>query len=191
LLNKVSSDTAFWFWGMAARANRRLFYECVSPTVGRGVADKSQHCSDIYCDNTYDPTIVDDYRTDTMIDEQSCSLDVRDVAGVEVYSDLYTAYLRDYECFFLVYSICSRASFCHLAKLHDLLSKNTHDGNVSVVIVGTQSDRDKDRQVSTEQGNEFAESRNCGFVETSAKNNTNVKEAFCKVVRERRCLESK
>jgi len=176
---------------MAARASRRLFYECVFPTLDKDVADKSQLCSDEYQDDIYDPTIVDDYEADITIDGQRCLLDVKDVAGVEAYSEMYTTFLPQYECFFLVYNICSWASFCHVAKLHDLVSENSSDGNVSVVIVGTQSDRSNDREVSTEQGKTFAESKNCAFVEASAKNNSNVGDAFRMIVTKRQCLERK
>jgi GTPase SAR1 family protein len=124
-----------------------------------------------------------------VIKEQSYLLKVKDMAGAEVYHPLYEEYSRDYEYFFLVYNICSKASFRYLATLRKLVHENTHVGKVSVVIVGTNSDRDKDRQVTTEQGSNFAESNNDGFVEISAKDGTNVKEAFRKIVRRQRYLE--
>lgn len=52
------------------------------------------------------------------------------------------------------------------------------------MLVGNKLDlADDERQVTTEQGNDLAKKFNCGFIEASAKTNTNVKELFFELVR--------
>lgn len=50
--------------------------------------------------------------------------------------------------------------------------------NVNKLLVGNKSDLTAKRAVSFEQGQEFAKSMGIEFVETSAKNSTNVEKAF-------------
>ena len=50
--------------------------------------------------------------------------------------------------------------------------------NVNKLLVGNKSDLTTKRQVETEAAKEFADSANIPFLETSAKNATNVEDAF-------------
>lgn len=50
--------------------------------------------------------------------------------------------------------------------------------NVNKLLVGNKSDLVSKRAVTFEQGQEFAKSMGIEFVETSAKNSTNVEKAF-------------
>jgi Ras-related protein Rab-1A len=50
--------------------------------------------------------------------------------------------------------------------------------NVNKLLVGNKSDLMSKRAVTFEQGKEFADSLGIEFVETSAKNSTNVEKAF-------------
>jgi Ras-related protein Rab-1A len=49
------------------------------------------------------------------------------------------------------------------------------------LLVGNKADLQSERKVSTEDGSDFADSLNLGFLETSAKNATNVEEAFSRM----------
>jgi GTPase SAR1 family protein len=46
------------------------------------------------------------------------------------------------------------------------------------MLVGNKTDIKEQRDVSNEEGEEFAKKNNLYFIETSAKDNTNVAEAF-------------
>jgi len=50
--------------------------------------------------------------------------------------------------------------------------------NVNKLLVGNKSDLESKRAVQTEQAKEFADSLGIEFLETSAKNSTNVEKAF-------------
>lgn len=49
---------------------------------------------------------------------------------------------------------------------------------MTIMIVGNKSDLDEKRQVSTEEGQRFAEENDLIFMETSAKTRVNVEAAF-------------
>jgi GTPase KRas len=51
------------------------------------------------------------------------------------------------------------------------------------MLVGNKLDLEDERQVTTEQGRTLAQKFGCGFIEASAKTNTNVKELFFELVR--------
>lgn len=51
---------------------------------------------------------------------------------------------------------------------------------MTIILVGNKSDLDR-REVTTEEGVEFAEKNGLLFIETSAKTSNNVEEAFMKV----------
>src|SRR3989338_4670372 len=59
----------------------------------------------------YDPTIEDSYRKQTVVDEESCLVEVLDTAGQEEFSALRDQWIRDSDAFVLVYSITSRSTF--------------------------------------------------------------------------------
>ena len=52
------------------------------------------------------------------------------------------------------------------------------------ILVGNKCDKESDRKVSTEQGKDFATQYGMKFLETSAKDATNVSEAFITITRE-------
>ena len=58
-----------------------------------------------------------------------------------------------------------------------------HTGsNIVIMLVGNKCDLKDHREVSTEEAKEFAESRSLMFYETSAKDGTDVRVAFQKLI---------
>ncbi|KAK3370257.1 ras family-domain-containing protein [Podospora didyma] len=150
---------------------------------------------------TYDPTIEDSYRRQSVIDDQACMLEVLDTAGQEEYTALRDQWIRDGEGFILVYSVSSRSSFSRIKRFHHQiqrvkestasspsypgspLSSVNQSAPVPIMLVGNKSDRIAEREVSTQEGHALARELGCEFVEASAKNNVNVDKAFHDVVR--------
>merc|ERR1712217_129602 len=132
----------------------------------------------------YDPTIEDSYRKLTEVDGAAYMLDIMDTAGQEEYSALRDSYMKTGQGFVLAYSITSKTSFEGASKLrtHILRIKEDTD-DIPIVLVGNKLDLDEERQVSTEEGSSLAQKFSCGFIEASAKTNTNIKEIFYELVR--------
>lgn len=79
---------------------------------------------------------------------------------------------------FLTYSIASMQSFQSLGRwLAEV--RNNSDAEAIVVLVGNQSDRESEREVSREQGERFAKENGIHyFTEASAKTNEGVLNTF-------------
>lgn len=80
--------------------------------------------------------------------------------------------------YMLVYSIASRASFDMITIIRDKILNSIGADTLPMVVVGNKADLESQRQVSTEEGQQLADSIHAAFVETSAKSNLNIDKAF-------------
>jgi GTPase KRas len=130
---------------------------------------------------TYDPTIEDTYRKQTMIDGHPVLLDVLDTAGQEEFSALRDSWMRYGKCYLLIFDITSRSSFEQLSSFQEKLLR-IHDvdttDNLSLVMVGNKADLQDQREVSVEECEQLAACWNVPYVEVSAKHAQGVDEAF-------------
>ncbi|XP_012611184.1 ras-related protein Rab-17 [Microcebus murinus] len=114
----------------------------------------------------------------------SLKLEIWDTAGQEKFHSVCHLYFRGANAALLVYDVTKKESF-HKAQqwLRDL-EKEFRPGEVVVMLVGNKIDLSEEREVTFEEGKEFAESNRLLFMETSAKLNHQVSEAFSAVARE-------
>eukprot|EP01110_Echinostelium_bisporum_P003623 TRINITY_DN18820_c0_g1_i1.p1 TRINITY_DN18820_c0_g1~~TRINITY_DN18820_c0_g1_i1.p1 ORF type:complete len:189 (-),score=73.31 TRINITY_DN18820_c0_g1_i1:141-707(-) len=130
----------------------------------------------------YDPTIEDSYRKQVEVDGVACLLDILDTAGQDEYSALREQYMKTGQGFILVYSVTSPTSFEAAGKLRDQILKIKNIPKIPIILVGNKIDLEGERAVSHEDGKELATKWECGFIEASAKSNTNVSEVFFELV---------
>ena len=83
----------------------------------------------------------------------------------------------------LVYDITDLESFQNLNSWLIEIEKNASK-NVYKILVGNKCDMESERKVSVEQGKDFATQYGMKFFETSAKESTNVSDAFVAMTRE-------
>eukprot|EP01127_Copromyxa_protea_P001894 TRINITY_DN1179_c2_g2_i1.p1 TRINITY_DN1179_c2_g2~~TRINITY_DN1179_c2_g2_i1.p1 ORF type:complete len:354 (-),score=42.41 TRINITY_DN1179_c2_g2_i1:235-1296(-) len=144
--------------------------------LGMGGAGKTafikRWISDIYTEE-YDPTVEDTYLKEVVIDDVAITFQVWDTSGVEEFSALRDQCIRSCDCFILVYAITHQTTFNDLRNILARIHRIKNTTHVPMVLVGCRCDN-KDRQVRTEEGLEFAKSLNIPFFETSARNNENV-----------------
>ncbi|KAK4189292.1 ras family-domain-containing protein [Podospora australis] len=126
---------------------------------------------------------TDSYRKQCIVDEEVALLDVLDTAGQEEYSAMREQYMRTGEGFLLVYSITSRESFEEIRTFQQQILRVKDKDIFPMVVVGNKVDLANERKVSQEEGEALAREFRCKFLETSAKTNTNVEQAFYEVVR--------
>eukprot|EP01122_Echinamoeba_exundans_P016321 TRINITY_DN823_c0_g1_i1.p1 TRINITY_DN823_c0_g1~~TRINITY_DN823_c0_g1_i1.p1 ORF type:complete len:190 (+),score=61.00 TRINITY_DN823_c0_g1_i1:113-682(+) len=132
----------------------------------------------------YDPTIEDSYRKQVTIDDETCLLDILDTAGQEEYSAMRDQYMRTGQGFVLTYAITSRSSFDEVNTFKDQICRVKDADKVPMCIVGNKCDLETERQVTTQEGQDYARNLGVPFFETSAKTRINVEEAFFELVRE-------
>ena len=83
----------------------------------------------------------------------------------------------------LVYDITDLESFQNLNSWLIEIEKNASK-NVYKILVGNKCDMESERKVTVEQGKDFATQYGMKFFETSAKESTNVSDAFVAMTRE-------
>ncbi|XP_046498751.1 ras-related protein Rab-17 [Equus quagga] len=114
----------------------------------------------------------------------SLKLEIWDTAGQEKYHSVCHLYFRGANAALLVYDITRKDSFDMAQQWLKDLEKEFHPGEIVVMLVGNKTDLGEEREVTFEEGKEFAESKRLLFMETSARLNHQVTEVFSAVARE-------
>ena len=132
---------------------------------------------DIWND-TFVPTIGVDFKIKTFeIDEKKIKMQIWDTAGQERFKNIIASYYRGAHGILLIYDVTDKDSFKNLSNWLIEIEKNASK-NVLKVLIGNKSDLEDKRVITFNQGKDFADAYGLKFIETSAKKNLNVNEAF-------------
>ena len=132
---------------------------------------------DIWND-TFVPTIGVDFKIKTFeIDSKKIKMQIWDTAGQERFKNIIASYYRGAHGILLLYDVTDKDSFKNLSNWLIEIEKNASK-NVLRVLIGNKCDLEEKRVISINQGKEFADTYGLKFIETSAKKNLNVTEAF-------------
>ena len=133
----------------------------------------------------YQATIGLDFQSkNVQIDNQDIHLLLYDTAGQEKFRSLIPMYTRDANIILLVYEVTSKDSFLHLNHwLNDLTTVKKDE--VIFVVVGNKTDLEDKREVSREEGEQFAKDNDYLFAEVSAKYGEGFEDLFYKNLFER------
>ena len=135
-----------------------------------------------FADDTYTESYIStigvDFKIRTIeLDGKTIKLQIWDTAGQERFRTITSSYYRGAHGIIVVYDVTDAESFNNVKQwLHEI--DRYASENVNKLLVGNKSDLASKRTVTFEQGKEFADSLGIEFVETSAKNATNVEKAF-------------
>ena len=110
-------------------------------------------------------------------------MQIWDTAGQERFRNIISSYYRGAQGIMLVYDITDLDSFQNLNSWLIEIEKNASK-NVFKILVGNKCDMENERKVTVEQGKDFATQYGMKFFETSAKDSTNVAEAFITMTKE-------
>ncbi|OMJ75807.1 hypothetical protein SteCoe_24988 [Stentor coeruleus] len=112
-----------------------------------------------------------------IINNSIINLSIWDIAGTEQYKSMTQLFFKNGQGALLVYDKTNSETFnCLSFWLNELY---LHIGSDKpVVIIANKIDKTEDFQVTTEQGQDFANSNNCKFFEVSAKTGDGINEAF-------------
>ena len=117
------------------------------------------------------------------LDNKAIQLNIFRPAEGEDFSKLPPMYFRNTNGILLVYSITSRDSFDRINFWMSEIAKFApHD--VKLVLVGNKCDLKDKAVVSIDEGKALAEELGIPFFETSAKDSTNIDEAFALLVKQ-------
>lgn len=138
----------------------------------------TRYTSDDFSDESK-PTIGVSFATRaTEIDGMRVRMQIWDTAGQERYRSLTGMYYRGALGAFIVYDITAEQSFNDVPKWFDELKRFCGGEEPIVMLVGNKLDMASVRAVSTEAAKELALKHSVYFMETSAKDSTNIDAAF-------------
>jgi Ras-related protein Rab-1A len=127
----------------------------------------------------YVSTIGIDFNIKSLVvNDKKVKLQLWDSCGQERFNALTRSYYRNTDAFIICYDISSNKSFENAKFWIKEVEKYVVDRPVIKILVGTKSDLDESRNIKYEDGKKYAESLGMNFIETSSKNNTNIKELF-------------
>jgi small GTP-binding protein len=136
------------------------------------------------CDGTFTETLrftsgVADRRREIEVLNRKISLHIWDTAGQEKYRGINRMYYRGASGAIFVFDITSNESFLKLESWLKEFKQEVADGEI--ILVGNKLDLEEKREVPQDVARNFALRNGMFYIETSAKNDTGVLEAFSKL----------
>ncbi|CAG8798934.1 3039_t:CDS:2, partial [Dentiscutata erythropus] len=141
-----------------------------------------------FADDSFTPscktTIGIEFKIRTIVlDGKRLKLQIWDTAGLERFRTIITAYFPSAMGILLVYDVTDERSFNSILFFSDTLKKQHSSEGVNIILVGNRRDCVEKKVITKEQGRALANEFNVKFLETSAKANINVEEAFFTLAR--------
>jgi len=128
--------------------------------------------------DSYISTIGVDFRFRTVnIDLKTVKLQIWDTAGQERFRTITSAYYRGAHGIIMVYDVTNYESFEHVEEWLNEVNRHASESTLKL-LVGNKADLQDDKKVATDEAKKFADNLGIPFLETSAKNSTNVEAAF-------------
>mmetsp|Transcript_27043 Transcript_27043/g.37992 ORF Transcript_27043/g.37992 Transcript_27043/m.37992 type:complete len:205 (-) Transcript_27043:80-694(-) len=135
-----------------------------------------------FADDTYTESYIStigvDFKIRTIeLDGKTIKLQIWDTAGQERFRTITSSYYRGAHGIIVVYDVTDMESFNNVKTWLSEIDKYATD-NVNKLLVGNKCDLVVKKVVDFNTAKDFADSLGIPFLETSAKNATNVEQAF-------------
>jgi len=168
ILSSTFSVTLLSFASTSAKA--------VTQAVGKSCL-LLRFADDTYTES-YISTIGVDFKIRTIeIGGKSIKLQIWDTAGQERFRTITSSYYRGAHGIIVVYDVTDQASFSNVKQWLQEIDRYACE-NVNKLLVGNKCDLTTKKVVDYNTAKEFADGLGIPFLETSAKNSTNVEDAF-------------
>jgi len=135
-----------------------------------------------FADHTYTESYIStigvDFKIRTIdLDGKTIKLQIWDTAGQERFRTITSSYYRGAHGIIVVYDVTDTESFNNVKQWLNEIDRYACE-NVNKLLVGNKCDLVSKKAVDYETAKDFADKLNIPFLETSAKNATNVEKAF-------------
>ena len=128
-------------------------------------------------EDSFVPTIGVDFKVKTLsIEDKKIKLQIWDTAGQERFRTIISSYYKGAHGILLIFDLTDIETFKSLNNWLIEIERNANK-NVIKILIGNKCDLNE-RKVTMKQASEFAEENGMKYIETSAKNNINVVDAF-------------
>ncbi|KAG0331655.1 GTP-binding protein [Podila humilis] len=139
-----------------------------------------------FSDDSFTPSFITtigiDFKIRTIeLDGKRIKLQIWDTAGQERFRTITTAYYRGAMGILLVYDVTDERSFSNIRNWFSNVEQHASEG-VNKILIGNKCDMPK--VVQKDQGQALADEFGIKFLETSAKSNICVEEAFFSLARD-------
>lgn len=135
-----------------------------------------------FADDTYTESYIStigvDFKIRTIeLDGKTIKLQIWDTAGQERFRTITSSYYRGAHGIIVVYDVTDQESFNNVKQWLQEIDRYACE-NVNKLLVGNKSDLTTKKVVDYTTAKEYADQLGIPFLETSAKNATNVEQAF-------------
>lgn len=135
-----------------------------------------------FADDTYTESYIStigvDFKIRTIeLEGKTIKLQIWDTAGQERFRTITSSYYRGAHGIIVAYDVTDQESFNNVKQWLQEIDRYACE-NVNKLLVGNKSDLTTKKVVDYTTAKEFADQLNIPFLETSAKNATNVEQAF-------------
>lgn len=135
-----------------------------------------------FADDTYTESYIStigvDFKIRTIeLENKTIKLQIWDTAGQERFRTITSSYYRGAHGIIVVYDVTDQESFNNVKQWLQEIDRYACD-NVNKLLVGNKCDLTTKKVVDYTTAKEYADTLNIPFLETSAKNSTNVEQAF-------------
>jgi Ras-related protein Ral-A len=131
----------------------------------------------------HDTTIEDQYKITTNVNGNECNVEILDTAGQDDYQSMLDSWIAFADGFILVFSVDDSESLevvkDRIEKIFVLKYKDSKN-KPPIVVVGNKCDLEN-RKISYTEVYDYCKKLGLDYLECSALNKTNVKEAFIKI----------
>jgi len=141
-----------------------------------------------FADDTYTESYIStigvDFKIRTIeLDGKTIKLQIWDTAGQERFRTITSSYYRGAHGIIVVYDVTDLVTFNNVKQWLQEIDRYASE-SVNKLLVGNKSDMVSKKVIETSAAEDFARNKNIPFLETSAKNATNVEQAFLKMARD-------
>jgi len=137
----------------------------------------SAHLKNHFADSYY-PTIESTFMKSVVHKGVEYDCHIIDTAGQDEYTPINSQYAIGIHGYILVYSIASKNSFDMIQIVYDKIVDFCGVTKIPCVIVGSKCDLTLSRQVDSFDAEKLAKANDCAWIETSAKDGTNISKVF-------------
>jgi len=135
-----------------------------------------------FADDTYTESYIStigvDFKIRTLeLDGKTIKLQIWDTAGQERFRTITSSYYRGAHGIIVVYDVTDQESFNNVKQWMNEIDRYANE-KVNKMLVGNKCDLTSKKVVDYNTAKEFADQLGIPFLETSAKNSTNVEQAF-------------
>ncbi|CAD8077816.1 unnamed protein product [Paramecium sonneborni] len=149
--------------------------------TGSGAAGKSafmfKYTENMFTDS-YLPTIGVDFKVQHFeLNGKAIKAQIWDCAGQERFMTITSSYFKGAHGIFIFYDVTDKQSFNDIQKWLDQADK-FGQASVPKMLIGNKTDLKDQRQITFEEGKQFADASGMSFLEISVKDGLNVQQAI-------------